>query len=204
MSPTPQPSPHDITRANECLFWEATEQQRAKSPDTPDNFARVWGAIAPVLTEAALPFRDPIDLTALFRPRVGFYLASTSLLAHTTNLKTLVDALAGVDAPIEPIVYVSQPKSPEFEQAFPNARHCLTTTPLGNWQMVRTQSIADRISAMVFVSNPMGMAFATAMAVAPRHVWWAHKWHGLELPYLDCYLDACHPYLEETTINGRQ
>lgn len=57
---------------------------------------------------------------------------------------------------------------------------------------------------MVFVSNPLGMAFGSTMGVAPVHIWWSHKWHGLELPYLDGYLDACHPSQNRAVIDGRE
>jgi hypothetical protein len=186
--------------ANAMLVWEAQKQQDTKVDDSPVTFARVWSEIKGPLIEAALPFRAPLPMPATPRPRIGFYLASAALLAHTVNLRTFLSGLAQIDAPIEAFVYVSQPESVEFSRAFPDARYCIATTPLKNWQKVRQRSTDDRLSAMVFVSNPMGMAFASTMGVAPRHIWWAHKWHGLRLPHVDGYLDACHPLHDRSPL----
>ena len=191
--------------AHELLLWEADQQRRTKSPDTPENFKAVWAEIAPKVVAGALPFRQPIPVPNTPKPRVGFFVGSPAMLAHTVNLRTLVQGLASIDNPIEPFVYLSHAPSDsaDFIAAFPNARFCMGNSVYQNWATIRAQSIADGLSAMVFVSNPTGMAFASTMAVAPRHIWWAHKWHGLWLPHVDGYLDACHPFLDRITIDGR-
>lgn len=61
----------------------------------------------------------------------------------------------------------------------------------------------DGLAAMVFVSVVQGVPFAVTMTVAPKHIWWAHKWHGLELDGLD-YIDGCHPFQDEVEIDGRR
>jgi predicted O-linked N-acetylglucosamine transferase (SPINDLY family) len=44
------------------------------------------------------------------------------------------------------------------------------------------------VSALVWVSIAVHMAFAFSMRVAPVQVWWALKYHSLEFPEIDGYL----------------
>jgi predicted O-linked N-acetylglucosamine transferase (SPINDLY family) len=53
---------------------------------------------------------------------------------------------------------------------------------------LRERVSAAQISAVVWVSIAIHMAFAFSMRVAPVQIWWAMKYHSLELPEIDGYL----------------
>lgn len=218
--------------AEDALAFEQATSGMAKRPDTAESFARYHGVMKHALIKAGEDLRQPWpkqfrnvtltpgqDLTVTpFKvwqgekrtPRVGFFMPTATLLAHSRNLLTYLDALALVAQDplggpiIEPIVYTfAEPEQAgpdtEFGAAF--ARHTVRhlgyqVSALSNWQRLRAQAAADLLDAMVFVSVVQGMAFATSFGIAPKHIWWAHKWHGLDLPGLDGYIDACHPFTD--------
>ena len=95
-----------------------------------------------------------------------------------------------MDSPIEPYVIVFDRGDDAFKRAFPDTFYCAQSLLLDRWFQIRAFAVEQELSAIVFVSSPVGMAFASTMGVAPRHIWWSHKWHGLELPHLDGYIDA--------------
>lgn len=192
-----------VQAANYAISYESQSLSRLKTPDTPENFAAVWRDISEAVVPAAIPFRRPVSWPQTDRPRVGFFVPNASMLAHTVNLRTLISQLESGDSPIEPYVYTLGARDAEFDAAFPGARYCGGATPVDVMLDVRQRSISDQITAMVFVSAPQCMPFLTTIGVAPVHIWWAHKWHGLELPDLHGYLDACHPYRSGVTIRGR-
>ena len=199
-------APEAADLANLALAGEYDVLQRAKTPDTPENFRAAWQPSAAALIAAAQPFRQALPWPPTATPRVGFFVPTPGMLAHTVNLRTLVRGLAGSGTAIEPYIYTLMLQGPEpaFAASFPAARYGVGVTELDGLLDIRRQAIADHLTAMVFVSTPFRMAFMSAMGVAPLHIWWAHKWHGLELPHLDGYLDACHPFQDRAVIDGRE
>lgn len=216
--------------ANDVLEFEQRTAFLAKQPDSAENFARYHGIMKHALLAAGEDLHEPwpspaggLKLVpgATSRndpPRVGFFMPTASLLAHSVNLRTFLEGIEllrdvrdksdplGLRAPIEPFVYTFGDPDPAFVEAYEAwpVRYCRGTTILGSWQNLRHRAISDDLDAMVFVSVAQGMAFATGMGVAPKHIWWAHKWHGLELPDLDGYIDACHPFHEGDIEIGGQ
>lgn len=192
----------DVGRANFALYAETCCNAVAKSPDTAAQFAKVWGQAAPHIVRAAQPFRQPIPRAATPKLRIGFFLASTAQLAHTVNLLTFLSGLRKIESPMEPFIYVMHRENEDFSRAFPDARYCISKSQFDGWRTVRARAMEDQISAMVFVSNPLGMTFASTMCVAPRHIWWSHKWHGMRLPHLDGYIDATGGAVESPWVKA--
>ncbi len=199
-------APAEVTLLKEAAAAVESEGRlalEAKTPDTPDNFRKVWSKLKGPIIAAAMPLRRPVPIPTTINPRIGLFFPSSNVLAHTTNAITLVRGLEQIGNPVEPVIYSLGAHNDAFLKAFPHARLCKRSSTLESYMEVRRRAVADQLSAMVFVSHPGGMAFLSTMGVAPKHVWWAHKWHGLELPYLDGYIDACHPFRDSVTLDGR-
>lgn len=182
---------------------EARHSKAAKQPDTPENFSEVWGRLSGPLIEEGLKYRMPAPPPSSNPPKIGFFFPAASMLAHAVNCRTLISAMAKIGSPYKPIVYALSGGHSEFVGTFPDSRMCGRNNALNSHLELRRCAHADRLSAMVFVSNPTGMAFASTIGVAPKHIWWSHKWHGLTLPYLDGYIDACHRFRDTVTLQGR-
>jgi len=223
--------------ALDALAMEAATSGMAKSPtDSAEAFEAYHGVMKYPLVAAGLQMReelgavtryarsDEIELAPITggavhkrnpsTPTVGFFMPTATLLAHSVNLLTFLDALAQLGSEVGsevgnrsilPIVYTFGDRNPEFDEAFQRhtVKHILNENLLDSWLELRDISIRDGLDAMVFVSVVQSMAFATALGVAPKHIWWAHKWHGLSVGAIDGYLDACHPFDETKEIAGR-
>ena len=219
--------------AEDALALEQATCGMAKMPDTAEQFERYHGVMKHALIAAGQglakpwpkqfraitldPGQDPtvrphkVWMGSFATPKIGFFMPTATLLAHSRNLLTYLDALGEHgEGKINATVYTFASEStadPEFTAAYKrhqvkHLRH--EGSMLSHWLLLRETAIADELDAMVFVSVVQGMAFATSMGVAPRHIWWAHKWHGLELPGLDGYIDACHPFTDgPLEIGGR-
>lgn len=209
--------------AEDALHVESHAAFMAKSPDTAENFARYYGVMKHAMIAAGEALHRPFlhsnadGNKAHKPPRVGFIMPTASLLAHSVNLLTFLQGLDEIDSPtsanplaqrtlIDPVVMTLDQPLDCFDQAYGQYRvvHCHGGGTLKSWTNVREQAERLSLAAMVFVSLARGMAFATSMGVAPKHIWWAHKWHGLELPKLDGYLDACHPFHDRKVIGARE
>jgi len=143
-------------------------------------------------------------------PRIGFFLPSAALLAHTQNLVTFLRGLGCLTPKvIEPVVYVLGPRMPPLDNVLRpldikvvylwEAQELL---PIDSYVSLRTEAVTDGIAAMVFVSNVTGMSFLTAMGVAPVHIWWSMKYRGLKLPNLDGYMDMSQLFEQKRTLDG--
>ena len=180
---------HALLAAGEALYepWPGTPRRRIE-----------YGELRPHAIHRMVAEPGPV--------RVGFFMPTASVLAHAINLLTFLQGLDQLEERmIQPIIYTFGEENPDFAKAFAGReiRYVRAECLIGYWQGLRAGAIADNIAAMVFVSVAQGLAFASSMGVAPKHIWWAHKWHGLQLPDLDGYIDACHPFHEgEIEIAG--
>lgn len=208
----------DAQFAEDALQFEQATSGMAKAPDTAEQFAKYHGVMRHALIAAGERMSRPYtrrskNILDGEPMRVGFFMPTATLLAHSRNLLTYLDALKEFGSgksttdplgliTIEPRVYTFAPP-PSVDAAFSQAYSRHDVTHLGHygsllrhWEALREAADTDELDAMVFVSVVQGMAFATSMGVAPKHIWWAHKWHGLDLPCLDGYIDACHPFVD--------
>jgi len=195
------------TEANNALLLEAQTCGMAKQPDTPEQFQFYWQTMAPLMTMAGASVAEPWRRKKTRgQTTVGFFMPTGTMLAHSVNLLTYLNANSNSPgSEIEPVIFIGgKDGSPEFKEAYAlhTVVYCGKESHLATWKEVRRVARLKNIAAMVFVSVVQGMAFAVAMGVAPKTIWWAHKWHGLQDIGLDGYLDACHPFREAALIGN--
>lgn len=183
--------------ANSLLIEELNVLAAGKNPDTPENFAKTYAEFQPRMLAAAAPFARNISGTigGHTKPVVAFYLPNAVMLAHTVNLLTFMRAYH--ERPEDQrefvaIVVVPRISDQKFREAFAPfiVRECPGETPFHHWRSVQSACDAAVVSAFVHVSNIAGMAFASTIRCAPKHIWLSMKWHGVTLPGIDGYLDA--------------
>ena len=162
---------------------EARLLTEAKSPDTPENFSRAATRIAEIaIPEARLHFRHYV-------PKVAFYLPTPYLFAHAANLATLFRGLDKIGNPIDSCVVTHGSASEEFRAAF-SGRVCEIPAPYTQaWIATQQLGKAHHWDAFVHVSTIQGMAFASAMRCARKHIWLSYKWH-CEIPGIDGYING--------------
>jgi len=132
-------------------------------------------------------------------PRVGFFLHSGSVLAHTRLLFEFLDALRDLEPrPLEPVIFHRGKASPDFTRqvaALGVACHRLgagdeASEAYRSVLALRRHIAEQGMAALVWVSAAPHMAFAFAMRIAPVQIWWALKYHSLEFREIDGYLTA--------------
>ena len=132
-------------------------------------------------------------------PVVAFYLHSGNVLAHTEVLLQFLEAHARLHPPmVRPILFVrGHPHRTLAERVAAIGVSCRTLeaetidrpgADLRALFALRELATAENVSALVWVSIAVHMAFAFSMRVAPVQVWWALKYHSLEFPEIDGYL----------------
>jgi hypothetical protein len=132
---------------------------------------------------------------------VAFYLQSGSILAHTRLLLDFLEAHAALQRPmIRPFVFLRGKAHPELSSRLSaiGVPCCELEAQVGDGQAayfdcllaLRGHIAEKRIAAVVWVSVAVHMAFAFALRVAPVQIWWALKYHSLELPEADGYLTS--------------
>ena len=132
-------------------------------------------------------------------PRIAFFVHGASMLAHVRMMLGVLQGLAAIrPPPIEPMVYVFYGFSAELDAALsalqvPTVymRREGTSGLRGGYDELlelRKRIEGDRVDALVWVSVVTMMPFAFAMRIAPVQIWWAMKYHGVDLPEIDGYL----------------
>lgn len=158
---------------------------------------------------------EPAPLAPGALPRIAFFLHSPKMLAHVRTLLGMLEGLARLrPAPIEPVVYVFYSFSAELDTAL--AAHGVRVVYIdragkgglrGGYAKLlelRARLAADRVDALVWVSVVTMMAFAFGMRIAPVQIWWAMKYHSVELPEIDGYLTGGGVSGGIKTIAGRR
>jgi len=146
------------------------------------------------LALAKLPVRVPSGR----RPKVAFIIHTAATEAH---VEVVVNILKGyrqlVEQSFEPEVYCLFDCKPEMTAMF----MCVNiSVKYLEDKGLRDGSVVDRllylrdvaerecIDCVVWVSNPMWMAFAFALRIARKQVWFALKYHDFSSPDIDAYL----------------
>lgn len=132
-------------------------------------------------------------------PGIGFYLHSDTVLGHTQILLEFLEAHARLEAAmIRPVVFVRPHAHADLKGrlaaigvACIELEKELSDRAESDWHAflrLRHHTAAQKLTAVVWVSVALHMAFAFSMRVAPVQIWWAMKYHSLALPEIDGYL----------------
>jgi glycosyltransferase involved in cell wall biosynthesis len=133
-------------------------------------------------------------------PRVAFFVHQISSLAHVRLMLDVLEGHASLDVPLfEPVIVcfrgcaneamkerVARLKVEVVEIMKPDQ----DGVGIAELRSLRELLARRGMDAIVWVSTVMSMAFSFAMRVAPVQIWWAMKYHGLELEEIDGYLTA--------------
>ena len=133
--------------------------------------------------------------------RIGFFVHTSAMLAHTDLLCAYLKALTrSASSPVEPRVYIMQVRDDNTPLAVALrslgvpvtwlSDHCAPREE-GRFALLaalRQQVVQDKLAALVWISLALHMPFAFAMRVAPVQIWWAMKYHSLEFPEIDGYV----------------
>ena len=143
------------------------------------------------------------------RMRIGFVLHTPVRLAHTDNLLTFLRGLSRSQDPgIEPYLYTIAEEAPDasFTDAFSGlvSAHRWPDTQLAHpaiW--LRSQVRADGVVALVFITAPEYLAVSAGYRSAPVLMFWAMKYHQIQIEGVDGYLTVGNFFDRFRTIDGR-
>lgn len=145
-------------------------------------------------------------------PRVGFFVHNVMALAHVQSLLETLEGHASLPAPmIEPYLFFEtgnaetiarfRATGTRIEPLAPPGTSCPTSEALVR---LRSRLAAEGIDTLVWTSVAVGMPFAFAMRLARRQVWWAMKYHALELPEIDGHVTGGSQTGGTKVIHGRE
>jgi hypothetical protein len=175
------------------VISQESEQHFSQAFARWSGFMRAAGARAGAQL-APLERREPAD-----PPRIGFFLHSGGVLAHTRVVFEFIDALRSVEPrPLEALIFHRGKASAEFTQrvaalgvpCYGLAADGGESEDYASLLALRRLIAEQNVTAVVWVSVAAHMAFAFAMRVAPVQIWWALKYHSLEFPEIDGMLTA--------------
>lgn len=155
----------------------------ARKPDTPENFGACIQPTVDGSTAAGAVSR------VKWKRRVAFFCPTGAYLAHVRNLHTLLNGLQEIDSVIAPVVITHGEPDAKFG-SMPVQIYFIGEPPVQAWAATQRLGVRLNLDAMVHVSNVQGMAYASSMRCARKHIWWAHKWHLIRVPGIDGYIDA--------------
>lgn len=204
---------HDMALKLETMIYEAY----VKQTETEAHFRETITSWLQPMREAGLVAARELPAiatppSAQGRPTVGFFLHNASMLAHVEVMLSVLENLpAGERRPFQPRVYIFGGSHPVLLERLKQSAIPYTLTGEAcpsddNWWRrlvwLRRRLAEDGVTALVWVSLATMMPFAFAMRMAPVQIWWAMKYHGLELPDIDGYL-ASQSLAAYKEIDGR-
>jgi hypothetical protein len=146
------------------------------------------------LAQPQLP--QPLDQGSV--PKVAFVFHVAGTEAHLEVVANILNGYRQLaEHPFDPEVYCLFGYKPEMDVMFAPTGvsvHYLDKLGLAPGSVVarlaylRSRAIETGIDCVVWVSNPIWMAFAFAMRIARKQVWLAMKYHDLCTPDIDAYL----------------
>jgi len=169
--------------------------------ETGEHFRRVYQRLAPPLCAAARARREnppPLPDTAM--PAIGFVLNNAGILAHAEVLLNYLEGLAthGTSAIAAQVLVLSGPvQSTSLKKRLDAAGipvlavqdHSSNTAPItGSLHALRSLVRQRAITALVWVSFVPAMAYAYSLRIAPVQIWWAMKYHELDIEDIDGYV----------------
>lgn len=208
---------YDLALELEALSYTAY----VKQDETEEHYEECFRQWCPMMEEAGAAFgRDlpPLRLPEEGGPlRIGFFFLNASLLAHTEVMLNYLKGLHKLEErPVVPSIYVLESPNnrpwPEFNARFEavgaqvhylfeHAAGEKTTTQ--RLLAMRRLSQEHRLSVLTWVSVPLYLAFASAMGVAPVHVWYALRFHPNTFTQVDARIGGGSFFNETGEIRGQ-
>ena len=192
-----------------------------KQDEHESTFAYMMEKVAPIQNAAGQAYAKVLSLPTFDhspsdRPRIGFFLHRSSVLAHVQLLFSFLRGWSQLGKPdIEPIIYVlSGEHVAEMDAEFHQHEieviyledHTSSNQYLTNLSYLRQHVEENNVSVVVWVSLGLLIPFAFGMRIAPKQAWWTMKYHSLELNDIDAYvsgsLRAANPYVKDDWYDG--
>lgn len=196
-------------------------QIMVKQDEHESTFAYMMEKVTPIQNAAGKECAkaqnlQPFNHSPNKRPRIGFFLHSSFVLAHVQVLFSFLRGWSQLGKPdIEPVIYVlSGRRVEEMHVEFSQhgldivylEQHTDTSNIVSNMLYLRQHVKTSNVSVMVWVSVGMLIPFAFGMRIAPKQAWWTMKYHSIELDDIDAYvsgsLRAANPYVKEDWYEG--
>lgn len=172
----------DLALGSESICYD----NFAKKPDTVANFSKVLQPIQlPMFNHGKRNNVTRLGYAADPR-KIGFYLVSGSILAHTNVLATYTKNAKK----FVPKVYVIGEKNERLQPHLNCEVEWLPLTPEAVKSTLPASCRRDSISALCGVSCPLFLSFYSGIRPTPKVVWWSYKYQSLKIPGLDAYIST--------------
>jgi glycosyltransferase involved in cell wall biosynthesis len=173
-----------------------------KQLESEEHFARSVARWKDAMRAAGARFAARLPRTPRAAPqalaRVAFFIENITGLAHVQMTLDLIEGNASLPAPrFAPHVFClnGEPEAirrmrdtgVSVEILCPSSSRAELVPALATLQRRLAEIGAD---ALVWVSLVVTMPFAFAMRLAPAQIWWAMKYHSLDMPEIDGYLTS--------------
>lgn len=188
----------------EVLIYE----EFVKRVENEEHFQACISRWKPAMVAAGRRCRDSLPALPPRPPRtskkiVGVYLHNSSLLAHVQMLLSMLNGYAELEDPSHAFhIYVGKRGVPAHEapfralglpMTFLNEREDAAQGLFGRCLALRETMNADGVDILLWISRADQAAFAFALRMAPKQVFWAMKYHAFVPPDCDLLLSSMVP-----------
>jgi len=203
---------YELALSLENYIYDAYVKQKETEENFRTSFNQWLGEMcaAGKRVRATLPVLDK-NIFQNTPPTIAFFIHNATLLAHIEVMLNMLEGLTQLDEkPFKPIIYafsgyhdglVARCQKIGVPIVF-FSQLCADKGSYAKLLFLRERVIADKVTALVWISLAVMMPFAFSMRVAPVQIWWAMKYHGLELEDVDGYVTGSASG-DFKTIGGR-
>jgi tetratricopeptide (TPR) repeat protein len=189
---------YELGLSLEGYIYDAYVKQKETEENFRTSFNQWLGEMcaAGKRVRATLPVLDK-NIFQNTPPTIAFFIHNATLLAHIEVMLNMLEGLTQLDEkPFKPIIYafggyheglVARCQKIGVPIVF-FAQLCADKGSYAKLLFLRERVIADKVTALVWISLAVMMPFAFSMRVAPVQIWWAMKYHGLEFEDVDGYV----------------
>jgi hypothetical protein len=174
--------PIDLALKVEAAWYD----KETKRIETAEHFEKTLQPIQLPMFRRGVSFRNSYTGEVFGKRKIGFFITTTSPLAHTNVLATYTKRAKDYT----PIVYIIDDKpGKDLEGRYGCAVRYIE---YGDSWHERLQDLCreDEIDALFVVSCPVWASFLSGMRPAAKIGWWSYKYHNLRIPGLDAYVST--------------
>ena len=204
----------------ETIIYGSYIKQVESEDHYHENFAKWTPAMEAAGQQilAQLPPLTPPEYTHNGAVKLGFFFHTSVILAHTEVILGWLRGMRDLEHQrITPIIYVLMSPGnkplPAFNAAFAGlaevhylydytqtGKHSVLHRLVALRQLVHTHGT----HALLWVSAPSLLGFASAMRVAPVQIWWAMRFHPDVFSHIDGYMGGGSLFSKFRELKGRQ